>query len=186
MGWLIRYVGETIILPLIQGADDLKTLIWNVDASYVVQSDMNSHMEVSLSLSLERGTPMSMSCKQKLVIKSLPEAKLVGVDDAMTLVMWAQYFFQEQTKELPDTSKLKDLGNNNIIEQDNTNSIHLEQNGKQSSTNKTQHINIRYFHVTDKVKNDEVSIVYKPTCDMVSDYLTKPLKGQLFAKHYNA
>ena len=88
LGWLIRYVGETIILPLIQGADDLKTLIWNADASYMVRNDMKSHTGVSLSLSLVCGTLMSMSCKQKLVTKSSTEAKLVGVDDAMTFVIW--------------------------------------------------------------------------------------------------
>ena len=63
---------------------------------------------------------MSMSCKQKLVTKSSTEAKLVVVDDAMTFVMWAKYFFQDQAKDLPDTSKLKDLGNHNVIEQNNT------------------------------------------------------------------
>ena len=129
---------------------------------------------------------MSMSCKQKLVTKSLTEAKLVGVDDVMTFVMWAKYFFQEQAKYLPDKSILKDLGNHNVIEQDNTSAIQLEQNGKQSSTRQTRHINIRYFYVTDKVKNGEVSIIYKPTHDMVSDYLTKPLQGKLFAKHRDA
>ena len=172
LGWLIRYVGETIHVPLILEVNDSKTLIWNVDASYAVNNDMKSHTGISLSLGC--GTLLSMSCKQKLVTKSLMEATLGGVDDAMTFMMWVKYFFQEQTKDLPDTSKLKDIGNNNIIEQDNT------------STKQTRHINIRYFYVTDKVKNDEVSIIYKPTHDMVSDYLTKPLQGELFTKHCDA
>ena len=88
LGQLVRYVGETIHLHLILGADDLKTLIWNADASYMVRNDMKSHTGVSLSLSLVCGTLMSMSCKQKLVTKSSTEAKLVGVDDAMTFVIW--------------------------------------------------------------------------------------------------
>ena len=96
--------------------------------------------------------------------------------------MWAKYFFQDQTKDLPDTSKLKDLGNHNVIEQD----IQLEQNGKWSSTKQICHINIIYFYVTDMVKNGEWSIIYKLTHDMVSDYLTKPLQGKMFAKHCNA
>ena len=181
LGRLIRYVGETIHVPLILGADDLRTLVWNIDASYAVHSDMKSHTGASLSLG--RGTLLSLSCKQKLVTKSSTEAELVGVDDAMTFVMWARYFFMEQTKTLPDTSKLKDLRNHNVIEQDNTSAIQLERNGKRSSTKRTQHINIRYFYVTDKVKDGDVSVIYKPTHDMVSDYLTKPLQGSLFAKH---
>ena len=77
LGWLIRYVGETIHVPLIVGANDSKTLIWNVDASYAVHNDMKSHTGVLLSLG--HGTLMSMSCKQKFVTKSLMEAKLVGL-----------------------------------------------------------------------------------------------------------
>ena len=118
--------------------------------------------------------------------KSSKEAELVGVDDAMTFVMWARYFFMEQAKNLPDTLELKDLRNHNMIEQDSTSAIQLERNGKQSSTKQTRHINIRYFYVTDKIKEGEVSVIYKPTHDMVSDYLTKPLQGSLFAKHRDA
>ena len=45
---------------------------------------------------------------------------------------------------------------------------------------------MRYFYVMDKVKIGEVSIFYKQTHEMVSDYLTKPVKGKLFAKHWDA
>ena len=61
--------------------------------------------------------------------------------------------------------------------------IQQEQNGKRSSTNQTRHIKIRCFYVTDKVEEGNVSVIYKPMHDMVSDYLTKPLQGSLFAKH---
>ena len=145
---------------------------------------MKSHTGASLSLG--RGTILLMSCKQKLVTKSSTEVELVRVGDAITFVMWARYFFEEQTKNLRDTSKLKDLGNHKVIKQDNTSALHLEQNGKQLSTKQTHHINIRYFYVTDKVKNGEMSIIYKPTHEMVSDYLTKPLQGLLFTKHQDA
>ena len=88
-------------MPLILGANDSKALIWNVDAFYAVHNDMRSHTGASLSLG--HGTLLSMSCKQKLVTKSSTEAKLVGVDNVMTFIMWAKYFFQDQTKDLPDT-----------------------------------------------------------------------------------
>ena len=149
-------------------------------ASYTVYPDMKCHTGVSLSLGY--GTLMSMSCKQKLVTKNSTEAELVGVDDAMMFVIWAQCFFKEQTRDLPDASKLKDLGNHNIVEHDNTSAIQLEQNGKRYSTRRTHHINTRYFYVTDKVNNDKLSIVYKPTHDMVSDIFKKPLQVKLFLK----
>ena len=48
------------------------------------------------------------------------------------------------------------------------------------------YIRVKNFYVTYKVNNGVVSIIYKPTHGMVSDYLTKPLQGKLFAKHCNA
>ena len=34
--------------------------------------------------------------------KRQTEAELVGINDAMIFIMWAQYFFQEKAKDLPD------------------------------------------------------------------------------------
>ena len=51
-GQLIRYVGETIHVPLILGANDLKALICNLDASYAVHNNMRSHTGVLLSLDM--------------------------------------------------------------------------------------------------------------------------------------
>ena len=73
-----------------------------------------------------------------------------------------------------------------VIQQDNTSTIRLENNGKRSSTKRTRHIDIRYFYVTSKVKNGDVSIVYHPTKEMVSDFLTKPLQGSPFRSHRNS
>ena len=39
--------------------------------------------------------------------------------------------------------------------------------------------------MTDKVKSGDVVIVYHPTKEMVSDYLTKPLNGILIKSHRN-
>ena len=71
-----------------------------------------------------------------------------------------------------------------MIEQDNTSAIQLERNGKRSSTKRTRHIHIRYFYITDVLKNNErISVVYKPTSEMSSDFHTKGLQGHLFLKH---
>ncbi len=42
--------------------------------------------------------------------------------------------------------------NRNIILQDNMSSILLENNGKASSGKRTQHMNIRFFGITDRVE----------------------------------
>ena len=64
--------------------------------------------------------------------------------------------------------------------QDNQSAILLENNGKKSSSKWTRHINIRYYFITDRIKNGELEIEYCPTDDMVADYFTNPLQGKKF------
>ena len=40
-----------------------------------------------------------------------------------------------------------------------------------SSCQRSRHINIPYFFIKDRVDNDEVTIVYCPTDDMVADII---------------
>jgi hypothetical protein len=145
---------------------------------------MRSHTGALLSLG--QGALMLMSSKQKINTKSSTEAELVGVDDAMNFVVWIQLFIGEQLKTVSKDSALSRLMKETIILQDNTSIIQLENNGKQSSTKRTRHINIHYFYVTSKVKEKAVRVVYCPTKEMVSDYLTKPLQGSLFRTHSNS
>jgi hypothetical protein len=115
------------------------------------------------------------------------KAELVGDDDKMNFVVWIQLFMGEQMKTVLKESALSKFMHETVILQDNTSTIQFEKNGsKQSSTKRTRHINIRYFYVTSKVKNGDVHIVYYPTQEMVSDYLTKPLQGLLFRIHRNS
>ena len=78
-------------------------------------------------------------------------------------------FFKDQGMDITD----------NILYQDNQSSIRLEKNGKSSSGKKTRAINIRFF-LTDNVEKGNLQIEFKPTEDMVADFLTKPLQGKAF------
>ena len=69
--------------------------------------------------------------------------------------------------------------------QDNQSAILLENNGKNSSSKRTRHIKIRYYFITDRIKNDELQIEYCPTDNMVADYFTKPLQGKKFFQFRN-
>lgn len=111
------------------------------------------------------------------------EAVPVGVDYAMTFVMWMKHFFESQVRSINVNSPLKPLGSNVTIEQDNMSAIQLERNGLKSSSKRTKHINVRYFYITDRLKAGDVSRAYKPTGDMESDYLTKALQGIAFHAH---
>jgi hypothetical protein len=89
---------------------------------------------------------MSMTIKQKINnTKSSTKAELVGVDDAMNFVEWIQLFVEQQIKSSNEDSVLRKIGCETIIQQDNTSTIQLKNNGQASSTKRTCHINIRYF-----------------------------------------
>ena len=119
-----------------------------------------------------RGFPLVSSTKQKLNTRSSTEAEIVGEDDFMPAICWTRYFLQAQGYDVVD----------NILFQDNKSAILLEKNGKASSSKRTKHINIRYFFITDRARNGEVSIDWCPTGEMVGDYMTKPLQGALFRR----
>ena len=77
----------------------------------------------------------------------------------------------------------QNLGKHVILEQDNKSAIQLERNGVQSSTRRTKHINCRYYYVTDRIKSGDITVVYRPTAGMCSNYHTKGLTGAPFIKH---
>ena len=117
---------------------------------------------------------MTMSRKQKINTKSSTEAELVGADDALNALLWTRLFMESQGYRM-DT----------ILMQDNKSTIQLENNGKESSTQRTRHINIRYFYLTDQIEQGNLVVEYCPTGDMIGDFMSKPLQGQLYEKFRN-
>ena len=182
LGRVISYLKETVHLTLVVGADDSDRLTWNIDASFAVHPDCKSHTGACLTLG--HGSILSILAKQKINTKNSTKAELVGVDDAMTFVMWMKHFFESQVRLVNMNSPLKPLGSDVTIEQDNTSAIQLERNGWKSSSKRTKHINVRYFYITNQLKVGDISrIIYKPTGDIESDYLTKALQGKSFHTH---
>ena len=68
-----------------------------------------------------------------------------------------------------------------ILHQDNQSAIQLAHKGR-STSQRTRHINIRYFFLKDRVDAGEVRIIYTRTELMLADILTKPLQGELFRR----
>ena len=73
----------------------------------------------------------------------------------------------------------------NVIYQDNQSAIRLENNGRRSSSKRKRHINIRYYFITDRIMNQEASVEFCPTFDMIGDYFTKALQGSQFCRFRN-
>ena len=69
--------------------------------------------------------------------------------------------------------------------QDNEAAIKLAKRGRAACSKRTRHLDIKYFFVTDKIAQGELSVEYCPTKSMVADMFTKPLQGELFRKFRN-
>ena len=66
--------------------------------------------------------------------------------------------------------------------QDNKSTMLMLKNGRNSCTGNSRHINIRYTFVKDRIDKGELRIEHCPSTDMLADFFTKPLQGQLFKK----
>ena len=170
LGRVMKYLRNTITLPLTLEADDLQLIHWWIDGAFATHRDMRSHTGGAMSLG--KGIIYGTSTRQKLNTRSSTEAELVAVDDCMSQILWTRYFLDAQGYNI----------NECIIYQDNKSAILLEQNGRASSSKRTRHINIRYYFVTDRANCGEVKIKHCPTTEMVGDFFTKPLQGGLFTK----
>ena len=71
------------------------------------------------------------------------------------------------------------------VYQDNESAILLEENGMKSVGKASRHVKIKYFFVTDQVKNKELRILYCPTEKMIGDFYIKPMQGSSFIQHRN-
>jgi hypothetical protein len=167
---LVKYIRGTRRMPLILRADGSGILKWYVDAAFAVHPNLRGHSGGGLTLG--QGMPIVSSTKQKLNTRSSTETEVVGADDFMPAICWTRYFLKAQGYDVKA----------NILFQDNKSSILLEKNGKASSSKRTKHINIRFFFISDRVSQGELSVLWCPTGDMVGDYATKPLQGALFKK----
>jgi len=121
-------------------------------------------------MTLGKGTTYSTTNKQKLNTKSSTEAELVTIDDSMGQVLWTRHFLMAQGEPVPTTS----------IYQDYKSTILLSENGKPSSSQRTWHLDIRYFFVTDKKM--KMKVTYCPMQDMLGDFFMKPLQGTQFVQ----
>ena len=148
--------------------DGSRKVIWSIDAAFAVHPDMKSHS--GMSMTMGKGAITSLSRKQKLNTRSSTEAELVAVDDCMAQALWTKHFLEAQGYDTKAT----------IVLQDNESAIKLEKNGHKSVGQRSRHIKIRYFFITDQIQKGNVQVEYCPTDEIEGDYMTKPLKGHKF------
>jgi hypothetical protein len=165
---IVRYLNGTRDLCLTLKPDDgLLTIYAFVDASFAVHQDFKSHTGAVVTFGA--GSIFFKSTKQKLNTKSSTEAELVAVSDAVSTVIWLRDFLIEQGYQVGPA----------VLLQDNMSTMTLIENGR-GTNERSRHINIKFFFVSDRVGKGEVAIKYMPTNDMIADMLTKPLQGEKF------
>ena len=167
----IKFIQQTVDDKLILTVHDIRILRWWVDASFAVHPNMRSHTGGVLSFG--KGTPITISSKQKLNSRSSTDAELIGCDDVMSPILWTKLFMEAQGIPIQDT----------ILNQDNKSTILLATNGKSSSGKRTRALNIRFFFITDQIQKGNLRVIYCPTKDMRADFMTKPLQGAAFWEH---
>ena len=102
--------------------------------------------------------------------KSSTKFEVVGFSDYLPHNIQIKLFLQYQGYHIK----------NNVLYQDNQSATRMEENGTNSCTGNSRHIDIRYFFSKDRVDKKESSIKYYPTTKMLADFFTKSLQGNLF------
>jgi hypothetical protein len=88
---------------------------------------------------------------------------------------------KEQTRDGVSIGNRCPIVNSTKQELNTRSAILSEKNGKASSSKRTKHNNIRFF-VTDRIEKKELEEAWRPSRDMVGDFMTKPTQGSLFRK----
>ena len=164
IGWLEKTINDTRFI----GANSLEQLFTWIDASYAVHMNMRGHTGGAISMGY--GVIHSRAGKQRINTKSSTESELVGVAEYVPYNLWLLMFLEKQGYGIKD----------NVIFQDNQSAMLMEQNGRNSCTGNSRHINVRYFFVKDRIDKGEIRVQYCPTGLMLADYYTKPLMGAKF------
>ena len=164
---IVKYLHQCPDLGIVLQVGDEIRVIAYIDASYGVHQDARSHSGVMITLG--RGPVFAKSARQKIVTKSSHEAELVAASDGGSQVLWARSFLVHQGYN-PKPA---------VIMQDNMATISSLNKGWTGSE-KSRHVNIRYYWIKDRIDHGELEIAYACTDDMTADILTKPLQGDKF------
>jgi hypothetical protein len=165
-----KYLNGTSNKSLHIGVDEKFGMSAYVDASYSVHPDGKSH--TGCVVSFGKGAIRSSSKKQKIVCKSSTEAELVGVSDELSDLIGIRNFALEQGANLGPFK----------LYQDNRSAIMMAEKGR-STSHRTRHISTRYFFIKDRIESGEATLNNIGTLEMISDFFTKALQGELFKKH---
>jgi hypothetical protein len=126
-------------------------------------SNIDDRKSVSGYVLVMAGAPVSWcSRRQKTTALSSTEAEFLALSDALKEALWIRMLLTEMGVNFSSPI---------IIRVDNHAAIALSKNAVHHQRSK--HIDIRYFRIRDEIANGNVSVIYVPTWENISDLLTK-------------
>jgi Reverse transcriptase (RNA-dependent DNA polymerase) len=171
LGYLLYTRDRGIVLCI----GDTMTVGGFIDAAYGVHtSSGKSHSGCAMVLG-NAGPVHVKSTKQKLVTKSSTEAELVALSDYASQAIWLRNFILAQGYDVGPV----------VLHQDNMSCMALIKRGGPASE-RSRHIDIRYFWVKEKVDGKDAVVRHLPTDKMFVNVMTKPVQGQQFIRERNA
>ena len=144
-----------------------------IDAAYGSHQDSGkSHTGCAIVLG-ESGPIFAKSSKQKIVTKSSTEAELVGLSDTASQAIHLRNLITAQGYDLGPA----------LVYQDNVSCMALVKRGGPGSE-RSRHINIRHFWLSERVAQKEVVLEHLGTENMFANILTKPVQGAQFEREW--
>ena len=142
-----------------------------IDAAYGVHQDSGKSHTGCVVVLGDAGPTFAKSAKQKIVTKSSTEAELVGLSDTASQAIHLRNLIIAQGYDLGPA----------VIYQDNLSCMALIKRGGPGSE-RSRHIHIRHFWLSEKVTEGEVELQHLGTEDMFANILTKPVQGAQFER----
>ena len=140
-----------------------------IDAAYGVHtSSGKSHTGCAIVLG-GAGPVFVKSTKQRIVTKSSMEAELVALSDCASQAVWARNFVVAQGYDVGPV----------VLHQDNMSCMALVKKGSPAS-DRSRHIDIRYFWVKQLVDGKEALVRHLGTERMFANVMTKAVQGKQF------
>jgi hypothetical protein len=137
-------------------------------------SQVHHHLISAYVFRIGTGAITWSSKKQSLVALSCMKVEYIAQTHAAKEAIWFHMYWCAITTDRLDLPTKLNSDNQGAIALAKSTSYHAW----------TKHINIQYHFIWDTVEQQEISLTYCPTEDMVANILTKPLPCQQFKKLY--
>jgi hypothetical protein len=168
---IVKYLAKDPTVGLVfDGTVPLEPSI-SADSSHAIHSD--GYGQGGIVLTLGSAAVFCRSFKLKTVTRSSSESELVTLEEASTYAVWWKTLLIDLGIMKKDEAIL--------IYQDNLSTIILAQTG--GNFKRTKHFVIRESFVRERIKENDVTLLYKCTEDMDADFLTKNLPGPKLHYH---